>query len=403
MPTLTITLPKLHNGQAEAKRSIARFNVICCGRRWGKTVLGIDRLIEPALYGYPVGWFSPTYKMLSDVWREMRNTLEPVTINASTQEKRLELITKGVIDMWSLDNPDSARGRKYKRIVIDEAAIVPKLSEAWQNVIRPTLTDYQGDAWFLSTPKGHNYFKLLFDYGRDSAYTDWTSWQMPTSSNPFIDTSEIEAARRELPERVFLQEYLAQFIEDGSIFRRIPESAIATEQSGPIPGHSYVMGVDWGKHEDFTVFTIIDATLNEVAAIDRSNQVDYSLQVGRLQVLYDTFRPDLIVVEQNAMGEPIIEQLYSLDLPIQPFTTTQASKTNIIEGLALAFERGLLKILPDDTLISELQAYEVTRLPGGGFRYSAPSGYHDDMVMSLALAWSAIENAMTIVIAGAKR
>lgn len=79
----------------------------------------------------------------------------------SEQEKRLELIGGGVIEMWSLDTPDAARGRKYRAVAVDEAAMIAKLQNAWQNAIRPTLTDYRGEAWFLSTLKSMNYSRCF--------------------------------------------------------------------------------------------------------------------------------------------------------------------------------------------------------------------------------------------------
>ncbi len=201
------------------KDEAKRFNVVCCGRRTGKTVLAEDLLLEPdrddngALAGYPVAYFAPTYKMLQEVWRSVVATSRPVTRHKSEVEHRLELITGGTIDFWSLDKIDGVRGRKYKRVIIDEAAMILYLKAAWQEVIRPLLTDYRGDAWFMSTPKGKNFFYELFTY-HEKFPDEWKSWQMPTSVNPVIDKQEIEAARRTLPALVFAQEYLAQFIVD---------------------------------------------------------------------------------------------------------------------------------------------------------------------------------------------
>ena len=158
----------------------------------------MDRLIQTALQGRPVAWFGPTYKSVADTWRELCSLLADVICSRNEQEKRLELIGGGVIDLWSLDSPDAGRGRKYALVVIDEAAMIGNLSQAWQESIRPTLTDLRGSAWFLSTPRGLNYFKVLFDYGCDGQRQDWMSWQMPTSATPFIDPEEIEAARQEL-------------------------------------------------------------------------------------------------------------------------------------------------------------------------------------------------------------
>src|SRR5712692_307722 len=318
--TIGLHLPAPHPAQAKIIQESKRFNVVCCGRRWGKTVLGMDRLIHPALQGKPVAWFSPTYKILADTWRELRTTLAAVTRDKSEQEKRLELISGGTIELWSLDSPDSGRGRKYALVVIDEAAMTPTLEEAWQQSIRPTLTDLQGSAWFLSTPKGMNYFKVLFDRGQDGEREDWSSWQMPTSANPFINPQEIEAARQDMTEAAFNQEYLALFVNwEGSVFRRVGEAATATSKKGPEPGHEYIIGCDWGRSHDYTVFVVLDTTTHATVAMDRSNRVDYAVQCDRLQALYDLWRPKQIIAEQNSIGQAVIEQLTRDGLRIQPF------------------------------------------------------------------------------------
>ena len=89
------------------------------------------------------------------------------------------------------------------------------------------------------------------------------------------------------------------------------------------------------------------------------------------------------------MGEPLIEQLQKMGMPVAPFTMTAPTKKALIEELALGFEQGTIRIINDPTLIGELQAYEMTRTPSGMLRYSAPSGMHDDCVVALALAWGA--------------
>ncbi len=127
---IEIRIPELHPAQRTICDEAKRFNVLACGRRFGKTLLGIELDLQPALEGYPVGWFSPTHKMLAEVWRETRNILNPVIKRTAVQEHRLELITGGVVDMWSLDAADSSRGRKYKRVIVDEAAMVANFQEA---------------------------------------------------------------------------------------------------------------------------------------------------------------------------------------------------------------------------------------------------------------------------------
>lgn len=148
-----------------------------------------------------------------EVWREILAILEPVIAFKSELEKRIELHGGGVLDFWSLDSPDSIRGRKYKRVVIDEAASVPNLKTAWTEVIRAMLTDLKGDAWFLSTPKGKNNY--YYDLSANSENSDkWALFQMPTVSNPYIDPLEVEEARLMLDPLTFAQEYLASFVTE---------------------------------------------------------------------------------------------------------------------------------------------------------------------------------------------
>jgi hypothetical protein len=216
---LNLHLSTLHPNQQKVLDLRKRFNTLCCGRRWGKTKLAEELMLSPddetngALNGLPIAYFAPTYKMLMEVWRSVVNICSDITESKSEVEKRLQLIGGGVIDFWSLDTPDTIRGRKYKRVIVDEAATVSNLKYSWTEVIRPLLTDLKGDAWFLSTPKGkNNYF---YDLSTNSEkYADWIFWQMPTVSNPYIDPAEVEEARLQLDPLTFAQEYLASFITE---------------------------------------------------------------------------------------------------------------------------------------------------------------------------------------------
>ena len=336
-------------------------------------------------------WYAPGYKALLEIWRSIQETLVPVIVSRNNAEFRLELCGGGSVTMFSLDTEvsETTRGRAFKCVVIDEAALVKNLRGIWENAIRPTLADHRGDAWFLSTPRGMNEFKAFYDRGQDREREDWVSWQMPTSSNPFIDPAEIEAARQDMTEAAFNQKFLAQFVSwEGAVFRHVMECATGECKSGPEAGHEYVIGADWGRSNDFTVFVVLDTTARCMVDMDRSNRVDYVVQRGRLQALHDRWRPSAIIAEQNSIGQPIIEELQRAGLPVKAFTTTNASKARAIEALALAFEQGTITIPNDTTLIGELQAFEATALPSGMMRYAAPAGGHDDIVLALAIAYS---------------
>ena len=300
---------------------------------------------------------------------------------------RLELYGGGTIDAWSLDNPNAGRGQKYARVVIDEAAIVKELKQAWELSIRPTLTDLKGSAWFLSTPSGiASYFHTLFQRGSDSSQDSWASWQMPTVANPYIDPEEVEDARNDLTELAYAQEYLAQFVSwEGTVFRKIMDAVYSGDPQGKVQA----IGVDWGRTNDYTVFVAL-SDIGEVVEIDRFRGIEYALQRARLQAFYERHGEPQIFAEANSMGMPVIEQLARDKLKVKPFTTTNVSKSAAIDALALAFERGIIRIPNDPILIGELQAFEAVKLPSSLIRYSAPEGGHDDVVMALAIGWDGL-------------
>lgn len=400
MPTLT--LPRPHVGQQQVIREAKRFNVLACGRRFGKTTLGIDRCVAPSVLAYPVGWFSPTYKMLLEVWRESVRILGPVATRISGGEHRIENIAGGVLEFWSFDNPDAARGRKYRRVVVDEAAMIPTLMDAWQYVLRSTLVDYSGDAFFLSTPKGRNGFWQMWQWGQDPEQAEWASWSMPSSVNPLLKASEIEGMRSTMPEQVYIQEILARFLEnEGGVFRNI--SACMTASADPLltdhHGHTIIMGCDWAKQNDYTALAVGCATCRQELARDRFNQIDYHFQVQRLKALAQVWQPAAILTELNSIGDVVFEMLQREGLPVVGFTTTASTKPPLIENMALAIERGEWRLQPDPVWTGELEAYERTVSPvTGRSSYNAPEGMHDDTVMARALmVWQAAHHMTSLV------
>jgi len=277
-------------------------------------------------------------------------------------------------------------------VILDEAAYLR--SEVWHAVLRPTLADRQGRALFLSTPAGRNWFWQLWLRGKNPDYDNWQSWNFPTAANPLIPRTEIEQARASLPDRVFRQEWLAEFIESSSaVFRGIDQAVDEPTSPDEHRWHRLVMGLDWGKHEDFTVITVVCINCGRMVDWARFNRIDYEYQMRRVCDMIDKWQPIadtlLIVPERNAMGEPLVDRLRAVTrCPVWPFLTTATSKSALIESLALAIERAELKLLPNDILLDELRTFtvELNRNTGRP-RYGALPGFHDDCVISLALAW----------------
>lgn len=372
--------------------------MVACGRRFGKTTLGVNRLIGPALEGYPVAWFSPRFKFLTEVWRDFRRLLHPVIAAKNEQDRRIELVTGGVIEFWSLEDPDAGRGRKYRRVVIDEAAMVRNLEESWSNAIRPTLTDYEGDADLYSTPKGRNFFWKAYTWGEDGANLDWYAVRMPTISNPFIKPAEVEAARTQLPERVFQQEYLAEFLDDaGGVFRGVSYAVDAgrTEDEPPRARTRYCAGVDLARTQDFTVISVFDPNGRQVY-FERFNQISWERQIAAIVSAATRYAAD-VVLDSTGVGDPIFERLEAAGLSVTPYHFSNASKNAIIDNLAMGIERGSVRLMDLPVQTNELVAYEYQLTPSRNVRTGAPEGMHDDCVIGAALGYwgTSNETAMT--------
>ncbi len=376
-----IFLPKRHQNQQKVTDEADRFNVLNCGRRWGKSVLSINLIAETAIHGNPSGYFAPTYKLLEGTFREAIQCLEPI-VSRKHDNQFIELSTGGIIEFWSLENPFAGRSRKYKRVIVDEGAFVKNLLESWNTAIRPTLTDLIGDAWFMSTPRGKNDFHTLHNRGQ-SGEKFWKSWTMPTHTNPYISRSEIEEARLGLPEEAYNQEYLAIFSENAANpfgFKHIQNCIKPLSNGTPV-----CFGIDLAKSVDWTVVTGLDSD-GQICFFERW-QSDWSQTRAKIIQIVGS-KPAYI--DSTGVGDPIAEDVQKSCRQVENYHFTSTSKQQIMEGLASAIQKGHISIL-EGVMRAELESfeYEYTRT---GVKYISQSGMHDDTVCSLALAYHKFKN-----------
>lgn len=374
---------RLHPGQERLKASKARFKVAMFGRRWGKNVAAVDEAMELALAGKSVGWFEPTYKYFLVSWLDLCTRLAPVIKHKDDNDKRLELITGGLIEGWTCDTPDPGRSRKYHKAIINEAGIIRGLMNIWEQSIRATLTDYAGDATFYGTPKGrsHDFTRL---YAKAASTPGWKEFRGPTAENPYIPREEIAAAKAELPPQVFAQEYEGIPADDGGNPFGLDAIAACTMQPDEWKALQYRVPVTWGwdfgRAQDFTVGVGIGKRY-EVTRLAR----------WQLKPWGETYRDVAKLTgerpswgDSTGIGDVIVESLQRMGCPMQGYVFSRPSKQKLMERLASAIQQRLIKI-PPGVIVSELETfgYEYTHT---GIRYSAPDGLHDDAVMALALA-----------------
>lgn len=370
-----VILNQPHSAQEKVLNESKRFNTLSCGRRWGKSALSVNLLCETALDGYPAGYFAPTYKLLDGTFNECLAALEPV-LKRKNDHQFIELITGGKIEFWSLENELAGRSRKYKRAIIDEAAFAKQLWTRWTESIRATLSDFKGDAWFLSTPKGKNDFHKLFMRGKMSE-ENWMSWQMSTYSNPFIDPAEVDDAKKDLPELAFSQEYMAEFNENVANPFGVEFINQCTYGMSTLP--AVVFGIDLAKSFDYAVIVGLDKN-GSVCYFDRW-QSDWRTTTEKILAL--PAAP--IAIDATGSGDPIGEDINRRRGDVEQFKFTSNSKQQLMEGLAVAIQSRKI-VFPEGHITEELKnfEYEFTRT---GVKYSAPVGLHDDCVCALALAW----------------
>lgn len=377
-----------HAGQLAIHASgSARFRTVCCGRRWGKTLCLAAELLDRAggEAAGDYGWIAPTYFIAERGIEALRAIAGDFVTIAGRNPVRCEFTgahgTSRILFL-SADNPESILGLGFKGIVVDEAARIPP--DVWHYTIRPTLAQTMGWATLISTPNGRGWFYDLHTRGNDPAETEYRSFHFASNTNPFFPTAEWEEAKRTLPEDVFRQEYMAEFLEDSAgVFHSVDACLV---DSPPSQSAEVVIGCDLAKHTDHTVLVSMDRKTGACLEMERFNHLDWPIQKERI-VGFCRRRPGLLVLDATGIGDPIYDDLKQ-ELPhIQPVKLTNPVKTQLIQRLVVGVEQRQISWPRSwTTLTDEMKRYEYQILPSGTITYNAPGGYHDDCVMALALA-----------------
>lgn len=204
----------LSAAQREVATSAARFRVLVAGRRFGKTHLALWELAKAARFCNRKVWYiAPTYKMAKQIaWMMLKNKLARCGWASKLNEVGLiaELKNGTIVELKGADNYDSLRGVGLHFVCLDETQDIKR--EAWTEVLRPTLSDTGGTALFIGTPRGRNHFYEMFQAGNEGR-VDWASWQFSTLDGGNVPPEEVTAARRDLDDLTFQQEYEASFVD----------------------------------------------------------------------------------------------------------------------------------------------------------------------------------------------
>lgn len=401
-----------HLAQAKVHRAFrdgARFVVVAAGRRWGKTRAGLEearrRMLQQA--HVVVRWVSPVHAQARARFRSMLALLREVEGGALLSRTnrtffRLELENGSEIEFWSARDPERLRGEGLDFLVVDEAGYTDALT--WYEVLRPMLSDTLGDALVIGTPRGRGQLlHTLFVRGQEGEH-GWWSMRAPSWSSSRLSQEEIEAARRELPEDAFRQEFGAEFLEaSAGVFKGIAK-CIGGRLRPPEPGHSYVVGVDLAQTRDFTVLATLDVATRRLVDFQRVRGESYTQQITRILSTAERYNGAFVMIDETGVGKPVLDGLratlggprreravdrrggVAAGVRVQGVTLTQPMKQDVIQKLQVDLERQRVRFPEIPELVRELElyGYEMTRT--GRISYSAPSGFHDDAVIALALA-----------------
>ncbi len=267
----TISKPKWHSGQLAIVKFFKRFNVLAMGRRYGKTKAAVRLAMETMIEGKKVGYFVPTPEFAEEFWDEIKERLEPITIYKSESKRIIRIVTGGELKIWSMEKLRSGRGRKYHRVIIDEAAFGKDLKYSWEKVIRATLADYAGDAFFLSSPVFGSYFHTLFEM--EKKFKNWASFQMPTDTNPYISKDELKEIEAELDPLTWAQEFLAQFV---NMAGRAFAYCFDRKKHVPTKEKPFNNGNNGELRNDLPVYLSFDFNVDPITCIAAQHPDDHS-------------------------------------------------------------------------------------------------------------------------------
>lgn len=377
-----------HSSQLELHRQMLDesffYHTFNIGRQWGKTMMVINQMFYDGFNhkGIDIGFIAPTLKQSRRVLAEMikysgRSGL--ITFNKS--DLTATFSTGSKIQFLSSEQGDAIRGFHFHVVYRDESAYMP--NGYYHEIIAPMLLVKGFRDVSISTPRGRNsdHFRRYVESMSNPLYN---SFSAPTSSNPFINQQMLDDIKNQTPEYIWRQEYLAEFLDGGTLFKNINECV----NLDAIPSERNYAGLDIGRADDYTVMTILNAD-GQMIYIARWRHDEWMNIINKVGALIEKFNC-VATIEVNNQGDIFYDNLRAIvknKRDLKPFTTTSSTKPALIDDLIIAFEAKEIGIMDIDWLKMELESYSFTyNERSRTVKYSAPTGLHDDGVMSLALA-----------------
>lgn len=375
--------PKSH--QAQVHFDDHRYRVVVWHRQAGKSTMAVNEMIGRAMEEKGKYFFiAPTYSQVKLIAWDMFKRYSPPSAVRKMNESTLEVHYKNGSQVYlkGADNEDALRGVSLHGVILDEYSFLK--GNIWDEIIHPALSVTKGWAMFTGTPKGKNHFYTVYQYGLNGG--EWACFHLPVESSGVLDQDTIKKIRSKTSERVFRQEYGAEFMEDGgAVFSNI-KSLIRPGLFAYDPNKQYQIGVDLARAEDFTVVCVFNLTDKHLDHFERLNQKDWLFIKTRVESIVRQYGNSKTFVDSTGPGSPIVEDLIRAGLNVEGYRYTKVSKAQLIENLIVLFEQKKVTFPPIEELINELETFTYDVSAQGNISYNAPKGLHDDCVNALALA-----------------
>ncbi len=407
-PIVTASLYTLHPGQRRLSRLMNdhRFVVASLGRRWGKTYFADDYSFN-FLIDKPeriAMWVAPTFDLGSIAWDEWHRIVPPSLFESNKTDRTIKLINGSRFFFRSADRPDSLIGRGLDLLIIDEAARVSE--DAIERALLPSVADRGGKILAITTPLGkRNWVYRWYKKGLDPSNPLYGCLTGSSTENPNPEIKRWVQSMMprsmggdgEMPEDIFIQEILAQFLDDAAaVFRNImgcidPSlSALqSTNSEDWAAAKPTVIGIDVAKHRDYTVMSgarILPHEVVKMTCWDRWHRIPWPQQVQRIVSHCKAAGSPVVYLDATGVGDAVYDDLVKAGLFVFPYKfSTNEAKVRAIQRLSLDMQNSKIRYPNVPVYLSELEDYSYEISTSGVFKYSAPDNLHDDCVISLAL------------------
>lgn len=411
---------------------------VIASRGWGKTLWLVCEILIPYMEAHPgakIMWVAPTYQIAMSPVEDVFRGTDEATGNRWVPEyddtgARVWEFKNGQAGMqltWhngctvtfkSADAPESIVSRGYNFIIIDEAALIEE--RVFTQQILGTARKAGIKIFMITSPRGKKHWTYkYFLKGQDPKETSYLSFQQPYTKNPHF-SPVLASLIKDLPDWLYRQEYLAEFIEDGdSVFRGLEHVMVGPEISFPsqqqewftaiadvtlhkgtreestrkASDRRFVVALDLAKSVDYTVLYVMDLDDGSCVYYKRMNKTDYKQVVKEAGDVCRRFNNADLIFDATGVGAGIADFLENEDVSAHPYVFTNESKADLIHRLALSIEYQEIAIPNIVSVKNELAVFTYALTRTGKISYNAPAGYHDDIVIAIALAnWYRKEN-----------